>query len=398
MYHLADTINAMLNDRFRQGRGFTLIELMVGMLISLIGTLAMLSAFALFEGQKRTTTAGNDAQQNGSFVTYEIERQIRSAGSGLIQGKNYSIPGCPIVATTGSTTMLPKAAFPAPFSTFPGAMQAIPVLVQYNSGSAAAAPAPDTIAVISGNPALRVFESRVQAATTASSLVLNNAIGINPSDFFLASPFGGKCVLGQLVAQTIATPPTFSVLATSVPANGFIGSQYGFDMGPQPSILLFGVNTTVTPNTLDRYDVLAGTDAPIADGIVMVKALYGVDDGATTTLPGSGTVNDDVVDEWVQPNGATWGIAALMAGTPAAIASIAQIKAVRVAVVAQSELPERAANNNPNTPGFTGSGSLTLFPDLATSLQVKITTSPKFRYKIYDVTIPVRNAFVTRFF
>lgn len=379
--------------------GFTLIELMVGMLISLIGTLAMLSAFAFFEGQKRTTTAGNDAQQSGSFVTYELERQIRTAGSGLIQGKNYQIPGCPIVATNAGKTVLPVASFPAPFSAFPGAVQAIPVLIQYNSGNTTSAtPVPDTIAVISGNPALRVFESGVQAATSPAALVLNNAIGINPGEFVLGSPSAGNCTLGQLGAQTATVPPTFAVVATTVPANGFVGAHYAFDLGAQPTVALYGVNTTVTPSTLDRYDVLASADAPIADGIVMIKGLYGVDDGAATTLPGSGTVNDDVIDEWVQPTGATWGIGALMAGTPAAVAAISQIKAVRIAVVAESELPERKAGTNFNTPGYTGSGSVTLFPDLAAALQVKVTTSPNFRYKVYDVTVPIRNAFITRFF
>ena len=49
--------------------GFSLIELMVGMLISLIGTLAMMKTFAAFEAQKRTTTSGDDAQQNGAYST-----------------------------------------------------------------------------------------------------------------------------------------------------------------------------------------------------------------------------------------------------------------------------------------------------------------------------------------
>src|SRR5258708_3673161 len=74
--------------------GFTLIELMVGLLISLICTLAMMAAFAGFEGQKRTTTSGNDAQQNGSYSLFQLERQIRSAGSGLTQGNRYNLWGC----------------------------------------------------------------------------------------------------------------------------------------------------------------------------------------------------------------------------------------------------------------------------------------------------------------
>ena len=55
-----------------RARGFTLVELMVGLLISLLCTLAMFKAFAGFEGQKRTTTSGNDAQQNGSYSLFQL--------------------------------------------------------------------------------------------------------------------------------------------------------------------------------------------------------------------------------------------------------------------------------------------------------------------------------------
>src|SRR5579871_3633163 len=144
---------------YRAVAGFSLIELMVGVLISLIGTLAMLFAFAQFEGQKRRTTAGNDAQENGSFAAYELERVLRTAGSGMIQGKNYNLPGCPIKATLGGTVRLPRAsAFPAPFASFPVAVQAIPVLIQSGGGSATATN-PDTIAVIGGNSSVRVFQA-----------------------------------------------------------------------------------------------------------------------------------------------------------------------------------------------------------------------------------------------
>jgi type IV pilus assembly protein PilW len=83
-----------------RSRGFSLIELMVGIVISLIGTLAIMAAFALFEGQKRTTTAGDDAQQNGSYSLYALERQLRTGGSGLVQGNSYGIWGCAISART----------------------------------------------------------------------------------------------------------------------------------------------------------------------------------------------------------------------------------------------------------------------------------------------------------
>ena len=62
----------------RRGAGFSLVERLVGLAVSLIGTLAMLTVFAQFEVQKRRTTAGDDAQENGSFAAYELERVLRT--------------------------------------------------------------------------------------------------------------------------------------------------------------------------------------------------------------------------------------------------------------------------------------------------------------------------------
>ncbi len=77
----------------RTSRGFTLVELMVGVLIGLIGTVVIFQVFAVSESQKRTTTGGSDAQQNGVFGLFQIERDMRMAGYGL----NYmALLGCPI--------------------------------------------------------------------------------------------------------------------------------------------------------------------------------------------------------------------------------------------------------------------------------------------------------------
>jgi type IV pilus assembly protein PilW len=49
-------------------RGFTLIELMVGLVIGLVAILAMMNVMINSEEQKRTTTGGMDAQVNGSLA------------------------------------------------------------------------------------------------------------------------------------------------------------------------------------------------------------------------------------------------------------------------------------------------------------------------------------------
>ena len=148
--------------------GFSLIELMVGMLISLIGTLAMMKTFAAFEAQKRTTTSGDDAQQNGAYSTYELERQLRTAGSGLVQGKNYGLWGCAITAYSSGTQRLPlgTAKPPAPFDVNTWPARAVPVLIA--SGDAASGG--DQLAMIGGNPAVRTFKSAVTVSSASSSL------------------------------------------------------------------------------------------------------------------------------------------------------------------------------------------------------------------------------------
>ena len=77
----------------RASRGFTLVEVMVGVMIGLIATVVIFQVFAVSESQKRTTTGGSDAQQNGGFSLFQVERDIRMAGYGL---NHMALLGCQI--------------------------------------------------------------------------------------------------------------------------------------------------------------------------------------------------------------------------------------------------------------------------------------------------------------
>ena len=66
--------------------GFSLIEILVGMVMGLISMVIVMQVFASFEGQKRTTTSGSDAQTNGGVSLYTIERDLRMAGYGFAEG------------------------------------------------------------------------------------------------------------------------------------------------------------------------------------------------------------------------------------------------------------------------------------------------------------------------
>jgi type IV pilus assembly protein PilW len=396
---------SMSNGRGKSA-GFSLVELMVGIVISIICTLGMMAAFASFESQKRTTTSGSDAQQNGSFAAVALEREIRTAGSSLVQGKNYGVWGCVITAWSASTKRLPlTTSLAAPFANWPKKTLATPVLVA--SGGATA---PDVIGVIRGNASQRTFKSNI-TSTTTSTVVVDNAFGFLNNDYVLVSDKSGSCSLGKATNVVVGSGTgTLTLGAADSPSNGFQGAYSGagylMDWGSDPAINLYGVDTTT--NSLVVYDLLQRTATsatavaatPVADSVVNMKTLYGVDDGAN-----GGVANDGNIDEWVQPTG-TWAITALAPDpdTTTADALRAQILAVRVAVVVRSRQLERAAPATAASVqgvayiGYTGATTMVLFKDQATKLQYTINTLPQYRYKAYDMTIPVRNNYIQQYF
>lgn len=361
-------------------RGFSLIELMVGMLVSMVCVLAIMAAFTVYEGHKRTTTSANDAMQNGSFSLYEMERQIRSAGSGIINGSNYSLWGCPIQATTAGSVVMPTTGktLPAPFNNWPTTVRAIPALI-YSGGSS-----PDMIGIIGGNASYQAFNIAVSTTPSATALTVGNNFGIQTNEYLLGPLTNGNCALAQVATVTGTTNVTFS--ATNSASTGVQTAQYVFDLGYSPIFTVFGVDTG--SNTLDSYDLLersGNVATPIADGIVQIKALYGIHDGSTAGQ------TSNYIDHWVQPTG-TWAYSAINASQTSAYTAAAAIKAIRIAVVAQSRLLEKSTDYT------TGSSSLVLFKDLPTTLQYTVTTNPQYRYRVYDTVIPLRNAMIINHF
>ncbi|HKT30042.1 PilW family protein, partial [Dyella sp.] len=365
-------------------RGFSLIELLVGMLVSMICMLAIMAAFAVYEGKKRTTTTGNDAQQNGSYALYTLERQLRTAGSGITQGNNWGLWGCPITAYTDSTQVLPAASLPSPFTSsgWPLTTRLVPVLIAAGGGNV-----PDVIGIVAGNPAQQVFKVTVSSTPSAASVVVGNSFGILSGDYLAGTLSDSTCALAQIptaspTAQVSGT--TIALSTANSPTKGLQTATNLFDFGPAPTFTLFGIDTST--NSLVSYDLLqrkvngnAATVTPIADGIVQIKALYGIQTSGSNSLT------------WVQPTG-NYSISTLTASTSAANAAMTKIKAIRIAIVAQGRLAERSSDYS------AASNKLVLFPDLDTTLQYTITTNTQYHYKVYDTTIPVRNALIATYY
>lgn len=67
-------------------KGITLVELMVALVIGLVAALVIQQVMANFEGVKRSSSSGADAQVNGAVALMTLEREIRQAGYGILSG------------------------------------------------------------------------------------------------------------------------------------------------------------------------------------------------------------------------------------------------------------------------------------------------------------------------
>lgn len=82
----------------RRPRGFSLIELMVGLVIGMIAIFVMMQTMQVSEGFKRTAVGGSDAHTGGAIALDLLQRQIANAGYGIA---SESFLSCSVTLPTG---------------------------------------------------------------------------------------------------------------------------------------------------------------------------------------------------------------------------------------------------------------------------------------------------------
>lgn len=394
-------------------RGVGLMEILVGMVIGVITLLIVIQLFLSTEGTKRTTTGASDAQQAGSFSIYALERHLRFAGSGFAH-MNTSIWGCqlqvwrsnaaviplPSDLSPGSSTYVNHFRTPIASGLAGQALRVTPVLIVNGGGNAdtdAGSSNPDTLIVMAGqheSSTLPYRSSGTAPSATTASLV--NTVGINQNDLLIArdinpTPGVSSC---RVVQATDAVTPATAVGVVPNPLN-FAGGTYtptspgalnGYsssfelgNLGSAPAFMAYALGSDgSTPDSLLSYDMFGGTLASLADNIVNLQAVYGVSNAA----------NSPDIASWQAPTG-SWAANALMDGSAAAADRIQRIRAVRVIVVSRSAQYEKAADWTAPT--------LPLMADLSgatPAANVSMTFSgsaQRFRYRSYDITVPLRN-------
>jgi len=364
-------------------RGFSLIELMVGMLIGLLCTLVIATVLSAAEGQRRGTTEGGDAIISGQLALYAVQRDVAISGYGF--ASESTAVGCPLQARFNGAQ---PAALPPVLA---------PVIITPGAGGAS-----DSIRILASSKFIQAngpagqaqvgfaLPSRViapQYAPGATLYPVKSLIGVLPGDLMVAVVGPNlNCELFQ--ATGVQPAPILGVQrATVAPWNsaGFpaqatqeqtvanLWGSYLLNLGQ----LIDRSYTTDAQQRLTMSQLNTGTllrsTSVLQGGVVLLKAFYGKD----TTGDGAVDTYDTVL--------------------PATPAQWQQVLAVRLAVVSRSVQFERDEVSKSLPQWDVGADTAVVGAEdcgASRCIAMRVDADPDwrhYRYKVYDTVVPLRN-------
>ena len=382
-------------------KGFTLVELMVGMAVGLALILIVSQSYTMYEGMKRTTTGGADATENGLMALRTLQADIRQGGAGFVTGDGLACPS--YVNGNGAANPL------FPVQIIDGGTGSDTIVVNYgnssaggNSGMALLPP------VFSAGSAIAAVQMPPNLGAGNDNMFNNNDIilfadpgSLSPCTMMQISSFSSfgatRITASAYPASTVYSPPAG---LTYGPGEGSTGG-FVFDMGSMVSNqyqILSACNALVVSNALPGAPAPSCTMNPetfvntsaVADNIVALQAQYGI---APT---GSQTVSC-----WVNAttgnacDNADWSQTGLLA-TPS---NIQRIKAIRVAVVSRSNQMEKGLVTSTCTSAIAANANNgpCVWPDVAANQPAPVidlsgnTNWKNYRYRVFTTIIPLKN-------
>lgn len=353
----------------RRNQGFSLVEIMVGIAIGLLGVLIIMQVSVVFEGQKRTTTTGSDAQTNSISALYTIERDVRRAGYGFsIQGAL----GCTVRRYYDGAEIANLSLAPV-------------VIANGVNGGA------DSIRILASSKSNWSLPNRVtvEHPISVTSFFLNTTLGMAVGDLLIAYEPIKTCTLiqvtdvptGNVQISHQSTSPWNAVGGAIFPAGGYSVGALVLNLGALIDHTYSLQNGNLMLSEFNSASNTSTTRAITAD-IVNMKAQYGFDKRA-----GIQTSPMVSADGW----SATM-IDADDNGIVGDAGDIARVVAVRMVVVARSPLMEKqnasgACDITANSPTWVGGAiDVSKNPDGSANANWKC-----YRYKTFENVIPLRN-------
>ena len=337
----------------RSVAGFSLIEILIGIVIAMIGVLIMMEVLITSERRTLTTNAGNDAMSSGAIMLHVLERDLMQAGYGI---NTYSLLNCNLTVAAGRVVpMAPFVINPATTLIPTGDANTDRILVFYGNDSGE--PEGNVVYTVSGT---------VYTLQSPSSFHVNDRV----------VGFDGSCAANLTLAKVTA------VDTTTVTADSALATATAlYNMGPSPTISGYRVKNGAleTCDFVNSNCTSNGSQwAAVASNIVSLRAQYGVDTAASGAM-------DGLVDDWNQT-------------TPATACGWVRRPAIRLAIVARSDQYESKIDSvtgqrvcdtvTTTAPTWNGSASGT------TPAPVVLTANTDwqcYRYQTFENVVPARN-------
>ncbi len=349
--------------------GFSLIELMISVVISLLGMVVIFQVLTVWDSSKRTTTSGSDAQIAGTIGIFNLDRDLKLAGYGFGTVPS-NILGCTVQALNSSSAA----------SNF----QFLPLVITQGAGATAGTGeggAPDSITVLYGNSNFFVDSQRFNSST-ATTKKTRSRTGLMRGDLVVVAdnptpPTAANCALVEVTDDSNADRLTFDHAAVTYTKFGASsptpskfnpagGPTYGFsagrlfNLGPSPTRNTWQIRTGGVLSWSSSIMVTPVQD--VAEGIVDLQAQYG------TGSP------------------VTWSATAPTDWTT--------LQAVRVAILSRSQQfeKEQVTPTAPQYFGNTYSFNMTnVFGASSSSTAGDPNNWRHYRYRIYEKVVPLRN-------
>lgn len=357
-------------------RGVTLIELMVGLVIALLSSIVIAQVMAFAEGQKRSAISGSDAQVNGALALYSLQRDVEMSGYGL-SATSVGL-GCTIKS-------------PNYTSSNGGDRTLAPVLITNGASGAS-----DSIRIIGSGKAsfsvpIRVTGIHPKTGAGSTAFAVANNMGVQTGDLMIAVPpvpsSTDTCTVFKVnaassagfIPHAVGDPGSWNQADNAVyPAAGYPNDSYLINIGPGLVDKTYSISAggSLQLREFDGLPTAANlTPLEMFPQIVNLQAFYGKDSN------GDGTI--DVYDTVQPTTGLEWS----------------RVMALRIALVARSGqfenedvTPSAPVWDLGSTPTVTGSTACGTSQCLTLNVNADVTTDwRRYRYKVYDTVIPLRN-------
>ena len=363
----------------RQQSGFSLVEIMVGLVIGMLATVIMLQMLSRADENKRTTVGGNDAQMNAAIAMRNLEREIRMAGHGM---SDSTLLGCTLTFKPSgeSANVTIQAIAPAVIN---------PATSQIPSGDANT----DTLLVMYSNTNAATEGTVITNATTATKYTVTTPANFAVGDFVIASsntrPTAPNCALRlSQVTAVSGFDLTISNGENALPIGSLV-----YNLGKSPAIRAYAIRKG-TLTVCDYTQKNCGNSSyattpdssvwvPVASNIVSLRAQYGRDNSATTPMP-------KVITQWDQLNPPLETDSNAATANPSIQCARARMLALRMVMVGRSNNYDKELEADGGLPTPTWSGSTGAAINLSQSMD-STSTWKGYRYKALETTIPLRN-------